>query len=212
MTDIVKLVVVFCLGVFNLSLGVNLYWKHHANLWIWWTLFVGLYCLFIARPKNADTHTGDSSEDLLKAMAPPVVYWLSALVGILGALLIWNGLDNIINVGLGMFFCMLALGLLLMPLLWTRISSKNCYYCIAHDRDSRSAQGIPDGYCGMCSICGQAGHTQPHPGSVSYTGTWCDRCLRVLSIKYEIKTLLLQLILWTILGWGVLLAFYKIFR
>lgn len=39
-----------------------------------------------------------------------------------------------------------------------------------------SERGIPEGYCGLCEVCGAPGHTRHYPGAVPYTGTWCDRC------------------------------------
>lgn len=32
---------------------------------------------------------------------------------------------------------------------------------------------IPPGYCGLCDLCGQPGHTRAHP-RLPTTGSWCD--------------------------------------
>lgn len=41
--------------------------------------------------------------------------------------------------------------------------------------DTLQAQGIPQGYCGRCSLCGAPGHTRAHP-SEPITDAWCDAC------------------------------------
>ena len=33
---------------------------------------------------------------------------------------------------------------------------------------------IPKGYCGVCDICGEYGHTNAHP-HLPTTGAWCDK-------------------------------------
>ena len=33
---------------------------------------------------------------------------------------------------------------------------------------------VPRGYCGFCETCGKPGHTRHFPGSMPYTGCWCD--------------------------------------
>lgn len=35
-------------------------------------------------------------------------------------------------------------------------------------------KGYKPGYCGVCEVCGEPGHTRHYPGPVPYTGTWCD--------------------------------------
>jgi hypothetical protein len=34
--------------------------------------------------------------------------------------------------------------------------------------------GIPPGYCGRCLVCHAPGHTCHFPGSLPFTGAWCD--------------------------------------
>ena len=46
---------------------------------------------------------------------------------------------------------------------------------------------IPDGYCGVCDICGDYGHTMAHPRSPT-TGCWCDKHYEEL-LSYRIFTL-----------------------
>jgi len=59
---------------------------------------------------------------------------------------------------------------------------RDCY-CGLWDTDPEylKREGIPKGYCGLCQVCGQPGHTRHHPGSVPYTGAWCDRHYRKLA-------------------------------
>lgn len=45
---------------------------------------------------------------------------------------------------------------------------------------SLEREGIPSGYCGICERCGKPGHTRHFPGPVPCTGSWCDRCYRLL--------------------------------
>jgi|UPI00036BDD32 hypothetical protein len=35
------------------------------------------------------------------------------------------------------------------------------------------ADGVPEGYCGQCAVCGKWGHTRAHPHQ-PYTDAWCD--------------------------------------
>lgn len=58
---------------------------------------------------------------------------------------------------------------------------RNCY-CSLWEKDPKHFEdrGIPRGYCGICQRCGKPGHVQHFPGAVPYTGTWCDRCVRIV--------------------------------
>ena len=53
---------------------------------------------------------------------------------------------------------------------------RNCY-CGLWESKPRvlERQGIPEGFCGLCQVCGAPGHTRHFPGAVPYTGCWCDR-------------------------------------
>jgi hypothetical protein len=55
-------------------------------------------------------------------------------------------------------------------------------YCELWDTDSQvyESRGLPRGYCGFCERCGQPGHVRHFPGSVPYTGSWCDAHYRRL--------------------------------
>ena len=36
-------------------------------------------------------------------------------------------------------------------------------------------QGVPQGFCGLCDVCGKPGHLQHFPGAVPFTGAWCRK-------------------------------------
>lgn len=51
----------------------------------------------------------------------------------------------------------------------------NCY-CqerTSNPRVTEMMKDIPAGYCGLCEICGEPGHTRGHP-SLPTTGAWCE--------------------------------------
>ncbi|MDX8377311.1 MAG: hypothetical protein R8L53_04740 [Mariprofundales bacterium] len=50
----------------------------------------------------------------------------------------------------------------------------NTRYTNAEFNESLQKEGIPEGFCGMCCICGQPGHTKSHPHH-PYTSAWCDK-------------------------------------
>jgi hypothetical protein len=54
-------------------------------------------------------------------------------------------------------------------------NTKGCY-CGLWDRTPEvlEARGVPRGFCGLCSVCSAPGHTRHHPGTVPFTGSWCD--------------------------------------
>ncbi len=55
-------------------------------------------------------------------------------------------------------------------------------YCELWEKDPGvlEDQGIPPGYCGICTHCGAPGHTRHYPGPVPVTSAWCDECYRRL--------------------------------
>jgi hypothetical protein len=63
----------------------------------------------------------------------------------------------------------------------TTANERNCY-CDNLDAGFRRERGIPDGFCGICERCRKPGHTRHSPASVPYTGSWCDRCYRVVKM------------------------------
>lgn len=64
-----------------------------------------------------------------------------------------------------------------------------CYCSLwdTHPEVLRS-QGVPEGFCGMCDVCGRPGHTRHHPGAVPYTGAWCASHYRRLRWTHPATT------------------------
>ncbi|WP_353570341.1 hypothetical protein [Candidatus Albibeggiatoa sp. nov. BB20] len=63
-------------------------------------------------------------------------------------------------------------------------------YCYEREYNSELAEvlkEIPEGYCGVCDICGGWGHTRAHP-RLPVTGAWCDEHWRSL-VNYRIISL-----------------------
>ena len=51
-------------------------------------------------------------------------------------------------------------------------------YCYCKERLSNpklkeSMKDLPEGFCGICDVCGKPGHTKAHP-SLPTSGAWCD--------------------------------------
>ena len=83
--------------------------------------------------------------------------------------------------------------------------NRNPCYCDELDSYFREEHGIPKGFCGICDICSEPGHTQHFPGAVSYTGSWCDNCFSRLRKKQRIKTsIILSLIIIGVITYYVL--------
>lgn len=58
------------------------------------------------------------------------------------------------------------------------MAERNCYCeLLGKDPQYLRDKGIPEGYCGLCEVCGAPGHIQHFPGARPYTGSWCDACL-----------------------------------
>jgi hypothetical protein len=69
-------------------------------------------------------------------------------------------------------------------------SNRGCY-CGALDKEFLDKNNIPEGYCGICERCGKPGHTRHYPGSVPYTGSWCDKCFKTEGYLYWAKLVLI---------------------
>jgi hypothetical protein len=49
-------------------------------------------------------------------------------------------------------------------------------YCEDRKNNPKIAElmrDIPEGFCGVCDVCGSPGHTRAHP-SLPVSGAWCD--------------------------------------
>ncbi len=68
-----------------------------------------------------------------------------------------------------------------------RMNERGCY-CGIWEKDPSfyESRGVPRGYCGFCEKCGKPGHTRHFPGAVPYTGCWCDRHYRLVSIIHPL--------------------------
>lgn len=53
-------------------------------------------------------------------------------------------------------------------------------YCDLWEKSPRmlEEQGVPRGYCGLCTVCGKPGHLRHFPGAFPFTGAWCDKHYR----------------------------------
>lgn len=69
-------------------------------------------------------------------------------------------------------------------------TERGCY-CGLWDTNPQfyASQGLPPGFCGKCERCGALGHTRHFPGPLPYTGSWCDRCYRVLVLTWPFRSL-----------------------
>jgi hypothetical protein len=84
-------------------------------------------------------------------------------------------------------------------------------YCSLWDTDPQALidEGVPKGYCGLCTSelggirCGKPGHIRHHPGSVPYTGCWCDEHWAVAVDGFTLgpSLLLVPLGALVLLGW-----------
>jgi len=57
----------------------------------------------------------------------------------------------------------------------TQNEKRSCY---CEERNNPKMQefflDIPEGFCGICDICGEYGHLNAHP-HLPTSGTWCDK-------------------------------------
>jgi hypothetical protein len=66
---------------------------------------------------------------------------------------------------------------------WEAAGRQHGCYCGVWDKNPALYEklGYPLGFCGICERCGVPGHTRHFPGPIPYTGSWCDRCYRILA-------------------------------
>lgn len=67
-------------------------------------------------------------------------------------------------------------------------SPRNCF-CSLWETNPQFLEnrGLPRGYCGICELCGDLGHTRHYPGPVPVTGAWCDICYQVQAHKAPVR-------------------------
>ena len=79
-------------------------------------------------------------------------------------------------------------------------NKRNCYCSIP------KIENGPIEYCGTCAVCGEPGHTRHHPGTVPYTGGWCDYHYKKLAWTHP--TAKPGFFVWMI-GAGLIILLYK---
>ncbi len=86
----------------------------------------------------------------------------------------------------------------------TPANSRMCYCSLwGTGPEVLEQQGVPRGFCGLCRVCGRPGHLRHHPGSVPFTGAWCDRHYRRLALTHPAAPL--GCLLWAAVAGGGLL-------
>lgn len=97
---------------------------------------------------------------------------------------------------------------------WEAAGRQHGCYCGVWDKNPALYEklGYPLGFCGICERCGVPGHTRHFPGPIAYTGSWCDRCYRILAWTWPFRTVpgwiaLFSLAL-VVLGVGRMLRFW----
>jgi len=70
--------------------------------------------------------------------------------------------------------------------------------------NGEKTENIPNGYCGLCEICGNPGHVRAHP-SLPITGSWCDEHWDELVNQrvFTLADLIQPLFLFGIIGTGL---------
>lgn len=98
------------------------------------------------------------------------------------------------------------------PAKWAAEAQRRGCYCEIWEKDPQfyPSRGIARGYCGKCERCGAMGHTRHYPGPVPYTGSWCDRCYRIVGLTGWMRSpagwiqmAFLALVLWFVGGLAV---------
>jgi hypothetical protein len=74
---------------------------------------------------------------------------------------------------------------------WQRAARERGCYCDVWNKDPAAYEklGYAAGFCGICERCSAPGHTRHFPGPVPYTGSWCDRCYRILAWTWPFRSL-----------------------
>lgn len=73
---------------------------------------------------------------------------------------------------------------------WEKAARERNCYCGLWDKNPAlyEKEGLPLGFCGKCERCGVPGHTRHFPGPVPYTGSWCDRCYRIVGWTWPLRS------------------------
>jgi hypothetical protein len=83
---------------------------------------------------------------------------------------------------------------------WEAFARTRMCYCSVWGKDPSlyEEKGLTPGFCGKCERCGAMGHMRHYPGAVPYTGSWCDRCYRIVGLTGWLNGPI---------GWIIVLAF-----
>lgn len=71
------------------------------------------------------------------------------------------------------------------------------------------SQGVPEGFCGICDVCGAPGHVRAHPAA-PVSGAWCDACYSNLATGNGV--LIARAVPWIALSLGMLAAGVAVWR
>ncbi len=87
-------------------------------------------------------------------------------------------------------------------------------YCSERESNPRLAEelkDIPEGYCGICEVCGRPGHLRAHPRAPT-SGAWCDAHWEELSSR-RIFTLgdVVRVVYLVVVVVGTVLVVWKVF-
>ena len=62
-------------------------------------------------------------------------------------------------------------------------------------------------FCGTCQVCGEPGHARHFPGSVPYTGEWCDAHYAELAQTRRLP--IASIVVWLIVLTNLAVIFYR---
>jgi len=82
-------------------------------------------------------------------------------------------------------------------------------YCLERKENADFAEtlkNLPEGYCGVCSLCGEPGHTRAHPHA-PVSDAWCDLHYeevlngKVISSGSIVRVVIIMLVLGLGINW-----------
>jgi len=63
---------------------------------------------------------------------------------------------------------------------------RSCYCSQRGNTDMNNLfKDIPEGFCGVCDVCGEYGHLNAHP-TMPTSGSWCDKHYKELLVSPSI--------------------------
>lgn len=87
--------------------------------------------------------------------------------------------------------------------------TRDCYCQTRKDNPdlAHSMKDIPEGYCGICEICGDFGHMNAHP-HLPTTGSWCDKHWEEVCRKPSLHPF--QLVFYLIVTISIVFGIYQV--